>query len=211
MQILWLDSASPSSDWHDLSDWEGLGSLECVSVGWLIAEDKHSKTIAPHVAYPNEKENRKGCGIMVIPTGAILSIRRLLISGGKYASGRALLQRGRVRLQGRDRVQVALTRKRGAASLCPRALGGLGRPEWWPESIGAALEELDFNWAAWPSLPREAAAAKLSAARQSIQRVLADLAARREAYSSSEKCAQSPQFAEPQTARSVTNPRKGAL
>jgi len=37
--------------------------------GWLVAEDKHSKTIAPHLAYPNEKENRKGCGIMVIPAG----------------------------------------------------------------------------------------------------------------------------------------------
>jgi hypothetical protein len=58
----------------------GVHSMECVSVGYLMAEDERSKTIVPHIAYPTEKENRQGSGIMVIPAGAIVSVERLSIS-----------------------------------------------------------------------------------------------------------------------------------
>lgn len=80
VRVTWIDSASPSPEWHTLSEWRGLGSLECVSVGYLIAEDKLTRTIAPHLAYPGEAENCKACGIMVIPNGVIRSVETLAAS-----------------------------------------------------------------------------------------------------------------------------------
>lgn len=64
--------------WVKISAWEGVGSLECVSVGYLIADDQKSKTIAPHLAYPDDDEQCQGNGIIVIPTGAIVSLERLI-------------------------------------------------------------------------------------------------------------------------------------
>jgi len=75
--VVWLDSCAPSSDWHGVVDWNGLGSLECVSVGYLIAEDATSRTIAPHLAYVDEPKDTKACGIMVIPRGATVSLKVL--------------------------------------------------------------------------------------------------------------------------------------
>jgi len=40
--------------WVRIAEWEGVGSLECVSVDYLIAEDERSRTIAPHLAYPED-------------------------------------------------------------------------------------------------------------------------------------------------------------
>ncbi len=84
VRITWLDSTNAPSDWHSLMDWQGLGSLECVSVGYVIAEDKRSKTLASHLAYPDEPEDTRACGIMVIPKGAIISLEPL----GATTSGR---------------------------------------------------------------------------------------------------------------------------
>lgn len=74
VRVSWLDSISPSADWHSLSEWRGLGSQECVSVGYLIGDTEQSKTIAPHIAFPDEEEESQACGIMVIPAGAVLAI-----------------------------------------------------------------------------------------------------------------------------------------
>ncbi len=59
--------------WIRLTEWEGIGSLECELVGYLIAEDAHSKTIAPHLAYPDDHDECQGNGIIVIPAQAILA------------------------------------------------------------------------------------------------------------------------------------------
>ena len=64
-----------------MAEWRGIGSLECESVGYLYAEDATSKTIIPHFAFPDDDANRQGGGIMVIPTGAILSVETLVSSG----------------------------------------------------------------------------------------------------------------------------------
>ena len=78
--IRWLDSSAPRG-WQALSEWPGVGSLECVSVGYLYAQDDKSKTIIPHFAYPNDPISRQGSGIMAIPIGAIVSIETLAICG----------------------------------------------------------------------------------------------------------------------------------
>ena len=64
--------------WVKISAWEGVGSLECVSVGYLIAEDQRSRTIAPHLVYPDDGEQCQGNGVIVIPLGAIVSMERLV-------------------------------------------------------------------------------------------------------------------------------------
>jgi hypothetical protein len=49
VRIRWVDSSSPRMGWTSISEWSGIGSLECVSVGYLIAEDHEQKAVAPHL------------------------------------------------------------------------------------------------------------------------------------------------------------------
>jgi hypothetical protein len=79
VKVSWLDSSSPDNVWSKLRAWRGVGSLECISVGYLIAEDDLSKTIAPHLAHPYS-DDCQGSGIIVIPSGAITSVERLTSS-----------------------------------------------------------------------------------------------------------------------------------
>lgn len=80
VKVRWVDSSSPRMGWTNLSTWEGVGSLECISVGYLIADDEKSKTIAPHLAYPDDEDQCQGNGIIVIPNGAIVSVESLVTS-----------------------------------------------------------------------------------------------------------------------------------
>jgi hypothetical protein len=50
------------ADGSQFGDWEGIGSLECVSVGFLLAENEPTKTLIPHFAYANDDANRQGSG-----------------------------------------------------------------------------------------------------------------------------------------------------
>lgn len=77
VRVRWLDSTSPKDGWITLSSWKGVGSLDCVSVGYLIRDTEQSKTIAPHLAYPDDADNCQGNGIIVIPAGAIVSMDQL--------------------------------------------------------------------------------------------------------------------------------------
>jgi hypothetical protein len=79
VMVRWLDSCDIQG-WKRLNAWPGVPTLECVSVGYLVAEDETTKTIAPHVAYPGDDENSQGAGIMVIPARAIVSVTPLTAS-----------------------------------------------------------------------------------------------------------------------------------
>lgn len=76
--IEWLDS-------HSGNGWQTLNKLEekaeplyCRSVGWLIAETRECKLIAPHIAgEQNGDIMLQGCGDMVIPTKAIVKVTTL--------------------------------------------------------------------------------------------------------------------------------------
>ena len=63
--------------------------MECVSVGYLIREDNGRKTIAPHLAYPDDEEQCQGNGIMVIPDQAVLLVQRLICPSLEASSGPA--------------------------------------------------------------------------------------------------------------------------
>lgn len=78
VQVLWVDSADPGSNWvsvEQLSDYPN-GSLDCVSIGWLISEGSESITLASHITDP-EEEASEACGILTIPKLAILAAREL--------------------------------------------------------------------------------------------------------------------------------------
>jgi hypothetical protein len=77
LMVRWVDSTTPRLGWIRLVEWEGAGSLDCVSVGYLIADNEKSITVAPHLAYPEDEENCQGSGIIVIPRPAIISISEL--------------------------------------------------------------------------------------------------------------------------------------
>ena len=45
----WVDSAQPMPAWRFLDDLPPLEVVHCFSVGWLVAEDKGVKILAPNI------------------------------------------------------------------------------------------------------------------------------------------------------------------
>jgi hypothetical protein len=80
VKVTWIESAEPYSGWERITTLEAPASLECVSVGFLVSDGKQSKTVAPHVTSPMD-ERTQGCGIIVIPTQAVVSIEKLAVIG----------------------------------------------------------------------------------------------------------------------------------
>ena len=74
--IEWEDS-------HGNGEWQEIGgsiedrALVCRSVGWLVLDGKRAKVIAPHINQAEPGVESQGCGIMTIPTAAIISITKL--------------------------------------------------------------------------------------------------------------------------------------
>src|SRR5271170_7273622 len=81
VKIRWVDSSAPRMGWVRLSEWEWEGTLECESVGYLIAQDSRAKTLASNVTSPLSEEPCQGNGIIVIPTQAIISVEELVTLG----------------------------------------------------------------------------------------------------------------------------------
>jgi hypothetical protein len=84
--VRWIDSASPNTGWVRLQEYQGVGSMDCISVGYLIRDEAGRKTVAPHIAYPDDEEQRQGTGLMVIPDQAVLSIERLICPSSACAA-----------------------------------------------------------------------------------------------------------------------------
>ena len=76
--IEWVDSHS-GRGWQTLDELEGNAEpLYCRSVGWLIKETEHCKTIVPHIAgEENGDVMLLGCGDLTIPTKAIVKVKHL--------------------------------------------------------------------------------------------------------------------------------------
>lgn len=71
--IEWQDSHVDSS-WcqvgHGIED----GELVCRSVGWLLLDGENAKVVAPHINQPEDSAPLQGCGVMTIPSRAVLRI-----------------------------------------------------------------------------------------------------------------------------------------
>ena len=68
--IKWVDSMEYTG-WQSLADCSKDKVTICKSVGWLLSDGEEVKTLVPHWL---EGEGQ-GCGVLEIPTTAILSIQ----------------------------------------------------------------------------------------------------------------------------------------
>lgn len=63
-----------------MRDWSHRGPLECVSVGFLFAQENGNVTLIPHLAYANDEDRRQGTGMMIIPETAVTRMDTLLVA-----------------------------------------------------------------------------------------------------------------------------------
>jgi len=79
VKVIWVDSVGVGSDWAEVGDGLDL-KHECVSVGFLARDGEHSKVIVPHISPENKAigTELRGCGDMMIPTVAIVSMVDLI-------------------------------------------------------------------------------------------------------------------------------------
>jgi hypothetical protein len=75
--IEWIEASRIFDGWIDLRDVPSPQPHRCVSVGFLVNEDKRGKILIPTVADVEHPENRHAYGGMLIPSAAIISIKRL--------------------------------------------------------------------------------------------------------------------------------------
>ena len=71
MLIEWVDSAQPVPGWKFLEDAPKPEVIQCVSVGWLIAENKRAKVLAPNIGDIESGGSTQGSGFIRIPVASI--------------------------------------------------------------------------------------------------------------------------------------------
>lgn len=101
--IRWLDSAQPTSAWKHLAGLEMPKCIECATVGWLLRGDNEAKVVAQSVGGLNDEENAQTCGVMAIPTRAVLSVEHLEETHPETGVRLAALQSGEEIVIPRDR------------------------------------------------------------------------------------------------------------
>jgi len=74
--IEWIDASRIFDGWLDLKEIPTPEPHKCVSVGFLISENKEGKILIPTLADIEHPENRHTYGGMLIPSAAIVSVRR---------------------------------------------------------------------------------------------------------------------------------------
>ena len=75
--IEWEDSAQPIPSWCYLADFEAPGTIRCVSVGWLVRDDKTMKVLAPNMGAIDDENSVQISGMIQIPTRCVLNTTRL--------------------------------------------------------------------------------------------------------------------------------------
>ena len=71
MLIEWVDSAQPIPGWKFLEDAPTAEVVQCVSVGWLISENKRAKVLAPNIGNIEAGGSAQGSGFIRIPVASI--------------------------------------------------------------------------------------------------------------------------------------------
>src|ERR1700681_4642634 len=79
--VEWVDSGQAIPGWQWLSEMGSRTPHKCVSVGFLVQDDKTTKVLAPNLgASDGLGEWDQASGLMTIPTVAITKIERLTSS-----------------------------------------------------------------------------------------------------------------------------------
>ena len=74
VMIEWEDSAQPIPSWHFLAGFEAPGTIRCVSVGWMVRDDKTMKVLAPNLGAIDDESSVQISGMIQIPTRCVLHI-----------------------------------------------------------------------------------------------------------------------------------------
>ena len=74
--IEWEDSHADGS-WCQIGNGIEDRALICRSVGWLVLDGEKAKVVAPHINEQEAGVPLQGCGVMTIPTRAVLRVRDL--------------------------------------------------------------------------------------------------------------------------------------
>jgi len=75
--IEWVDSSQPLPNWAHLASLPSAVPIECVSVGWLLHDDKQVKMLAPNMGDMKSGGNEQAMGIINIPTAAVKRVVKL--------------------------------------------------------------------------------------------------------------------------------------
>ncbi len=75
--IEWVDASRLSDGWIDLAAVPEPYPHRCVTVGFLLSENKRGKILVPTVGDVEHRANSHTYGGMMIPASAIISERRL--------------------------------------------------------------------------------------------------------------------------------------
>ena len=77
--IHWVDSSSTGKAWRHIGDFgsEVQSPLQCLSVGWIMAQSKKAVTLAMNLGYEEGCDPHSAGGDITIPRSAIFSIRKL--------------------------------------------------------------------------------------------------------------------------------------
>lgn len=73
VMVEWIDASRLSDGWMDLSAIPDPYPHLCVSVGFVVRESKHGKTLVPTVGDIEHQDNSHTYGGMMIPAAAIVS------------------------------------------------------------------------------------------------------------------------------------------
>ncbi len=77
--IRWVDSRQPTSSWQHISDIDEPSPVICVTVGWLLHDNKDCKTLCATMG-DLAHEHPQGCGVIEIPTKCIIEISDIYVS-----------------------------------------------------------------------------------------------------------------------------------
>ena len=75
--IEWIDASRLSDGWMDLSAIPVPAPHYCVTVGYLISENKYAKILVPTIGDTEHKDNQHTYGGMMIPKAAIIRETKL--------------------------------------------------------------------------------------------------------------------------------------
>jgi hypothetical protein len=92
--IEWVDSGQPIPGWQWLSELDPRRAHKCVSVGFLVQDDKQTKVLAPNLGSSRGDDDwDQASGLITIPAVAITKLERLTSasapaskSGGRVAA-----------------------------------------------------------------------------------------------------------------------------
>lgn len=76
--VTWIDARQPTASWTWISEYKPETPVECVTVGWLIQDDEHVKSIAQSKGDAAHDGDVQIGGVMKIPTRCVVSIETLV-------------------------------------------------------------------------------------------------------------------------------------